>query len=129
MGVIFLGLVGLFLFILFKICYWFMVLILYGLCVGIGVGIGLFIVLIGFKNMGIVVLNVDILVVLGDLYDLKVLLGVFGFFVIVILFVKGIYLGVLIFIVFIIGFVLIFDFVVVFYGIVFMLLSLDFVVG
>ena len=129
MGAIFLGSVGLFLLTLFKIRYWFMASIPHGLRVGIGAGIGLFIALIGFKNMGIVVPNADTLVALGDLHDPKVLLGVLGFFVIVILSAKGIHSGVLISIALITGLALIFDPTVAFHGIVSMPPSLDSVVG
>ena len=129
MGAIFLGSVGLFLLTLLKIRYWFMASIPHGLRVGIGAGIGLFIALIGFKNMGIVVPNADTLVALGDLHDPKVLLGVLGFFVIVILSAKGIHSGVLISIALITGLALIFDPTVAFHGIVSMPPSLDSVVG
>lgn len=129
MGAIFLGSVGLFLLTLLKIRYWFMASIPHGLRVGIGAGIGLFIALIGFKNMGIVVPNADTLVALGDLHDPKVLLGVLGFFVIVILSAKGIRSGVLISIALITGLALIFDPTVAFHGIVSMPPSLDSVVG
>ena len=129
MGAIFLGSVGLFLLTLLKIRYWFMASIPHGLRVGIGAGIGLFIALIGFKNMGIVVPNADPLVALGDLHDPKVLLGVLGFFVIVILSAKGIHSGVLISIALITGLALIFDPTVAFHGIVSMPPSLEAVVG
>ena len=129
MGAIFLGSVGLFLLTLLKIRYWFMASIPHGLRVGSGAGIGLFIALIGFKNMGIVVPNADTLVALGDLHDPKVLLGVLGFFVIVILSAKGIHSGVLISIALITGLALIFDPAVAFHGIVSMPPSLDSVVG
>lgn len=129
MGAIFLGSVGLFLLTLLKIRYWFMASIPHGLRVGIGAGIGLFIALIGFKNMGIVVPNADTLVALGDLHDPKVLLGVLGFFVIVILSAKGIHSGVLISIALITGLALIFDPAVAFHGIISMPPSLDSVVG
>ena len=129
MGAIFLGSIGLFLLTLLKIRYWFMASIPQGLRVGIGAGIGLFIALIGFKNMGIVVPNADTLVALGDLHDPKVLLGVLGFFVIVILSAKGIHSGVLISIALITGLALIFDPAVAFHGIISMPPSLDSVVG
>ena len=129
MGAIFLGSVGLFLLTLLKIRYWFMASIPHGLRVGIGAGIGLFIALIGFKNMGIVMPNADTLVALGDLHDPKVLLGVLGFFVIVILSAKGIHSGVLISIALITGLALIFDPTVAFHGIVSMPPSLASVVG
>ena len=129
MGAIFLGSVGLFLLTLLKIRYWFMASIPHGLRVGIGAGIGLFIALIGFKNMGIVVPNADTLVALGNLHDPKVLLGVLGFVVIVILSAKGIHSGVLISIALITGLALIFDPTVAFHGIVSMPPSLEAVVG
>ena len=129
MGAIFLGSVGLFLLTLLKIRYWFMASIPHGLRVGIGAGIGLFIALIGFKNMGIVVPNADTLVALGNLHDPKVLLGVLGFFVIVILSAKDIHSGVLISIALITGLALIFDPAVAFHGIVSMPPSLASVVG
>ena len=129
MGAIFLGSVGLFLLTLLKIRYWFMASIPHGLRVGIGAGIGLFIALIGFKNMGIVVPNADTLVALGNLHDPKVLLGVLGFFVIVILSAKDIHSGVLISIALITGLALIFDPTVAFHGIVSMPPSLASVVG
>ena len=129
MGAIFLGSIGLFLLTLLKIRYWFMASIPHGLRVGISAGIGLFIALVGFKNMGIVVPNADTLVALGDLHDPKVLLGVLGFFVIVILSAKGIHSGVLISIALITGLALIFDPAVAFHGIVSMPPSLDSVVG
>ena len=129
MGAIFLGSVGLFLLTLLKIRYWFMASIPHGLRVGIGAGIGLFIALIGFKNMGIVVPNADTLVALGNLHDPKVLLGVLGFFVIVILSAKDIHSGVLISIALITWLALIFDTTVAFHGIVSMPPSLASVVG
>ena len=129
MGAIFLGSIGLFLLTLLKIRYWFMASIPHGLRVGIGAGIGLFIALIGFKNMGIVVPNADTLVALGNLHDPKVLLGVLGFFVIVILSAKDIHSGVLISIALITGLALIFDPTVAFHGIVSMPPSLASVVG
>ena len=129
MGAIFLGSVGLFLLTLLKIRYWFMASIPHGLRVGIGAGIGLFIALIGFKNMGIVVPTADTLVALGNLHDPKVLLGVLGFFVIVILSAKDIHSGVLISIALITGLALIFDPTVAFHGIVSMPPSLASVVG
>ena len=73
--------------------------------------------------------NADTLVALGDLHDPKVLLGVLGFFVIVILSAKGIHSGVLISIALITGLALIFDPTVAFHGIVSMPPSLDSVVG
>ena len=96
MGAIFWGSVGLFLLTLLQIRYWLMSSIPLSLRVGIGAGIGFFIALIGFKNMGVVVANPATLVALGDLHDPKVLLGILGFFIIVILAARNIYSGVLI---------------------------------
>lgn len=55
-----------------------------------------FIALIGFKNMGLVVANPATLVALGNLHDPKILLGVLGFFIIVVLAARNIFSGVLI---------------------------------
>lgn len=129
MGAIFLGSVGLFLLTILQIRYWFMASIPHGLRVGIGAGIGLFIALIGFKNMGIIVPNADTLVALGDLHDPKVLLGILGFFIIVVLSAKNIYSGVLISIALITGLALIFDPAVAFHGFISMPPSLEAVVG
>ena len=96
MGAIFWGSVGLFLLTLLQIRYWLMSSIPLSLRVGIGAGIGFFIAFIGFKNMGVVVANPATLVALGDLHDPKVLLGILGFFIIVILAARNIYSGVLI---------------------------------
>lgn len=96
MGAIFWGSVGLFLLTLFQIRYWLMASIPLALRVGIGAGIGFFIALIGFKNMGVVVANSATLVALGELHDPKVLLGILGFFIIVILAARNIFSGVLV---------------------------------
>ncbi|UAX42739.1 NCS2 family permease [Pasteurella canis] len=96
MGTIFWGSVGLLILTIFQIRYWLMASIPLGLRVGIGAGIGLFIALIGFKNMGLVVANPSTLVALGELHDPKVLLGILGFFIIVVLAARNIYSGVLV---------------------------------
>ncbi|WP_301099605.1 NCS2 family permease [Otariodibacter sp.] len=129
MGAIFLGSVGLFILTVLQIRYWFMSAIPLGLRVGIGAGIGLFIALIGFKNMGLVVANPETLVALGDLHDPKVLMGILGFFIIVILAARGVYSGVLVSIVVITALALAFDPAVTFNGIVSFPPSLEAVVG
>lgn len=129
MGAIFWGSVGLFLLTLLQVRYWFMSAIPLGLRVGIGAGIGLFIALIGFKNMGLVVANPATLVALGELHDPKVLMGILGFFIIVILSAKGIHSGVLVSIVVITGLALIFDPSVTFNGVISTPPSLEAVVG
>ncbi|SPY33301.1 NCS2 family permease [Pasteurella canis] len=96
MGTIFWGSVGLLILTIFQIRYWLIASIPLGLRVGIGAGIGLFIALIGFKNMGLVVANPSTLVALGELHDPKVLLGILGFFIIVVLAARNIYSGVLV---------------------------------
>ncbi|WP_109079363.1 NCS2 family permease [Aggregatibacter kilianii] len=96
MGTIFWGSVGLLLLTIFQIRYWLMASIPLSLRVGIGAGIGFFIALIGFKNMGLVVANPQTLVALGDLHSPQVLLGILGFFIIVVLAARNIYSGVLI---------------------------------
>ncbi len=129
MGAIFWGSVGLFLLTVFQVRYWLMSSIPLGLRVGIGAGIGLFIALIGFKNMGLVVANEATLVTLGELHDPKVLMGILGFFIIVVLAAKGIHSGVLISIVVITLLALIFDPNVKFSGFISTPPSLDAVVG
>ncbi len=129
MGAIFWGSVGLFLLTVFQVRYWLMSSIPLGLRVGIGAGIGLFIALIGFKNMGLVVPNEATLVTLGELHDPKVLMGILGFFIIVVLAAKGIHSGVLISIVVITLLALIFDPNVKFSGFISTPPSLDAVVG
>lgn len=129
MGAIFLGSVGLFLLTLLQIRYWFMSAIPHGLRVGIGAGIGLFIALIGFKNMGLVVANLDTLVALGNLHDPKVLMGILGFFIIVLLAAKDVHSGVLVSIVVITALALVFDPAVSFNGVLSMPPSLGSVVG
>ncbi|NPA50798.1 MAG: NCS2 family permease [Epsilonproteobacteria bacterium] len=61
----------------------------------ISAGIGLFIAFIGLQGMGFIVKNDATLVTLGDLSNIKVLLGIFGFFIAAYLYskkVKGAFL-------------------------------------
>ena len=129
MGTIFWGSVGLLLLTLFQIRYWLMASIPLSLRVGIGAGIGFFIALIGFKNMGLVVANPATLVALGDLHSPQVLLGILGFFIIVVLAARNIYSGVLISIAAVTALALYFDETVMFHGIVSMPPALTQVVG
>ncbi|AHG87080.1 adenine permease PurP [Bibersteinia trehalosi USDA-ARS-USMARC-190] len=129
MGTIFWGSVGLFILTVLQVRYWFMSAIPLGLRVGIGAGIGLFIALIGFKNMGLVVANPATLVALGELHDPKVLMGILGFFIIVVLAAKNVHSGVLISIVAVTALALIFDPDVKFNGVISTPPSLDAVVG
>ena len=129
MGTIFWGSVGLLLLTLFQIRYWLMASIPLSLRVGIGAGIGFFIALIGFKNMGLVVANPATLVALGDLHSPQVLLGILGFFIIVVLAARNIYSGVLISIAAVTALALYFDKSVMFHGIVSMPPALTQVVG
>ena len=129
MGTIFWGSVGLLLLTIFQIRYWLMASIPLSLRVGIGAGIGFFIALIGFKNMGLVVANPATLVALGDLHSPQVLLGILGFFIIVVLAARNIYSGVLISIATVTALALYFDESVMFYGIVSMPPALTQVVG
>ena len=129
MGTIFWGSVGLLLLTLFQIRYWLMASIPLSLRVGIGAGIGFFIALIGFKNMGLVVANPATLVALGDLHSPQVLLGILGFFIIVVLAARNIYSGVLISIAAVTVLALYFDPNVMFHGIVSMPPALTQVVG
>lgn len=129
MGTIFWGSVGLFILTVLQVRYWFMSAIPLGLRVGIAAGIGLFIALIGFKNMGVVVANPATLVALGELHDPKVLMGILGFFIIVVLAAKNVHSGVLISIVAVTALALIFDPDVKFNGVMSMPPSLDAVVG
>lgn len=129
MGTIFWGSVGLLILTIFQIRYWLMASIPLGLRVGIGAGIGFFIALIGFKNMGLVVPNPATLVTLGELHNPQVLMGILGFFIIVVLAARNIYSGVLVSIVIVTALALMFDKNVVFTGIVSMPPSLDAVVG
>lgn len=109
MGAIFWGSVGLFLMTIFQIRYWLMASIPLGLRVGIGAGIGLFIALIGFKNMGLVVANEATLVTVGNLHSPTLLMGVLGFFIIVVMAARGRHSGVLVSIVVVTILALIFD--------------------
>ena len=129
MGIIFWGSVGLLLLTIFQIRYWLMASIPLSLRVGIGAGIGFFIALIGFKNMGLVVANPATLVALGDLHSPQVLLGILGFFIIVVLAARNIYSGVLISIAIVTALALYFDESVMFHGIVSMPPALTQVVG
>jgi len=129
MGTIFWGSVGLLLLTIFQIRYWLMASIPLSLRVGIGAGIGFFIALIGFKNMGLVVANPATLVALGDLHSPQVLLGILGFFIIVVLAARNIYSGVLISITAVTALALYFDESVMFHGIVSMPPALTQVVG
>ena len=129
MGTIFWGSVGLLLLTIFQIRYWLMASIPLSLRVGIGVGIGFFIALIGFKNMGLVVANPATLVALGDLHSPQVLLGILGFFIIVVLAARNIYSGVLISIATVTALALYFDESVMFHGVVSMPPALTQVVG
>ncbi|MCW9698056.1 NCS2 family permease [Avibacterium sp. 20-129] len=129
MGAIFWGSVGLFILTLFQIRYWLMASIPLSLRVGIGAGIGFFISLIGFKNMGLVVANPATLVALGELHNPQVLMGILGFFIIVVLAARNIYSGVLISIAVVTTLALIFDESVVFHGVISMPPSLAPVVG
>ncbi len=96
MGTIFWGAVGLLALTLFQIRYWLISSIPLSLRVGITAGIGLFIALMGFHNAGIIVPNQATLMSLGDLHSPTVLLGILGFFIIVILASKNIHASVLI---------------------------------
>ncbi|WP_410678416.1 NCS2 family permease [Avibacterium paragallinarum] len=129
MGAIFWGSVGLLVLTLFQIRYWLMASIPLSLRVGIGAGIGFFISLIGFKNMGLVVANPATLVALGELHNPQVLMGILGFFIIVVLAARNIYSGVLISIAVVTTLALFFDDSVVFHGIISMPPSLESVVG
>ena len=129
MGSIFWGSVGLLLLTIFQIRYWLMASIPLSLRVGIGAGIGFFIALIGFKNMGLVVANPATLVALGDLHSPQVLLGILGFFIIVVLAARNIYSGVLISIATVTALALYFDESVMFHSIVSMPPALTQVVG
>ncbi len=129
MGTIFWGSVGLLLLTIFQIRYWLMASIPLSLRVGIGAGIGFFIALIGFKNMGLFVANPATLVALGDLHSPQVLLGILGFFIIVVLAARNIYSGVLISIATVTALALYFDESVMFHGVVSMPPALTQVVG
>lgn len=129
MGTIFWGSIGLLLLSLFQIRYWLMSSIPLSLRVGIGAGIGFFISLIGFKNMGLIVANPATLLALGELHNSQVLMGILGFFIIVVLAARNIYSGVLISITVVTTLALIFDNNVVFNGILSLPPSLSPVIG
>ena len=97
MGAIFWGAVGLFLLTLFRIRYWMISNIPLSLRIGITSGIGLFIALMGLKNTGVIVANKDTLVMIGDLSSHGVLLGILGFFIIVLFVVIIILIGIIVF--------------------------------
>lgn len=96
MGAIFWGAVGLFLLTLFHIRYWIIAHIPLSLRVGITSGIGLFIAMMGLKNAGIIVANPDTLVAIGNFSQSNVLLGILGFFIIVVLAARNIHAAVLV---------------------------------
>ncbi|KIS43817.1 NCS2 family permease [Kosakonia radicincitans] len=96
MGAIFWGAVGLLLLTLFRVRYWMIANIPVSLRVGITSGIGLFIGMMGLKNAGVIVPNKETLVSIGNLTSHSVLLGVLGFFIIVILASRNIHAAVLV---------------------------------
>lgn len=96
MGTIFWGAVGLLLLTIFRVRYWMIANIPLSLRVGITSGIGLFIGMMGLKNAGVIVANQDTLVTIGNLTSHSVLLGILGFFIIVILAARNIHAAVLI---------------------------------
>ncbi len=129
MGAVFIGCVAFLLLSIFQVRYWIISNIPVGLRVGIGAGIGLFIALIGFHNMGLVVASPATMVTLGDLHDFRILLGLLGFLVIIVLAYFRIYQGVLISIVAVTILALIFDSNIKFSGIVSLPPSISSVVG
>jgi AGZA family xanthine/uracil permease-like MFS transporter len=96
MGAIFWGAVGLLLLTLFRVRYWMIANIPVSLRVGITSGIGLFIGMMGLKNAGVIVPNKETLVSIGNLTSHSVLLGILGFFIIVILASRNIHAAVLV---------------------------------
>ncbi|ECW3679368.1 NCS2 family permease [Salmonella enterica] len=96
MGAIFWGAVGLLLLTIFRVRYWMIANIPVSLRVGITSGIGLFIGMMGLKNAGVIVANPETLVSIGNLTSHSVLLGVLGFFIIVILASRNIHAAVLV---------------------------------
>lgn len=96
MGAIFWGSVGFLLLTVFQVRYWMIANIPLSLRLGIASGIGLFIAMIGLKNAGIIVPNPETLVSVGKLTSHSVLLGVLGFFIIVVLASRNIHAAVLI---------------------------------
>ncbi|UNU73470.1 NCS2 family permease [Moraxella nasovis] len=109
MGTIFWGSVGLFLLTIFQVRYWLMTSVPLSLRVGIGAGIGLFIALIGLKNMGLVVANEATLVTVGNLHSPTLLMGVLGFFIIVVMAAMGRHSGALVSIIIVTALALMFD--------------------
>lgn len=85
MGAIFWGAIGFLLLTLFRIRYWMIANIPLSLRVGISSGIGLFIAMMGLKNTGIIIADHNTLVSLGDFTSHGVLLGILGFFIVVVL--------------------------------------------
>lgn len=59
----------------------------YSLKLGIPAGIGLFLMFIGMQKCGFVVANKDTLVTVGNLTDIKVLLGLFGLILMTVLYI------------------------------------------
>ncbi|ECQ9021436.1 NCS2 family permease [Salmonella enterica subsp. enterica] len=96
MGAIFWGAVGLLLLTIFRVRYWMIANIPVSLRVGITSGIGLFIGMMGLKNAGVIVANLETLVSIGNLTSHSVLLGVLGFFIIAILASRNIHAAVLV---------------------------------
>lgn len=96
MGAIFWGAIGFLLLTIFRIRYWMIANIPLSLRVGITSGIGLFIAMMGLKNAGIVVANLDTLVAVGNLTSHSVLLGALGFFIIAVLASRNIHAAVLV---------------------------------
>ncbi|MBV4414320.1 NCS2 family permease [Enterobacteriaceae bacterium YMB-R22] len=96
MGAIFWGAVGLLILTLLRVRYWIIANIPLSLRVGITSGIGLFIGMMGLKNAGVIVANTDTLVSIGDLTSHSVLLGILGFFIIVILASRNFHAAVLV---------------------------------
>ncbi|ECI3027415.1 NCS2 family permease [Salmonella enterica subsp. enterica serovar Brandenburg] len=96
MGAIFWGAVGLLLLTIFRVRYWMIANIPVSLRVGITSGIGLFIGMMGLKNAGVIVVNPETLVSIGNLTSHSVLLGVLGFFIIAILASRNIHAAVLV---------------------------------
>ena len=62
----------------------------YSLKLGIPAGIGLFLMFIGMQKCGFVVANKDTLVTVGNLTDIKVLLGLFGLILMTVLYIFNI---------------------------------------
>jgi len=96
MGAIFWGAIGFLLLTIFRIRYWMIANIPASLRIGITAGIGLFIGMMGLKNAGIIVPNVDTIVTIGNLTSHNVLLGALGFFIIAVLASRNIHAAVLV---------------------------------